>query len=99
MAAANMREQYEEAWHELLDLARNRNRLLRSLDTMARVAMDVTPAEGLLIEFDVTRAEDLISLVDMLTPKITAGIQKLNGLAELCGRPTVKWQNVTLRTD
>jgi hypothetical protein len=97
--STSIREQYEEAWHELCDLVASRNRLLRSLDAMARLAMDVSPAGGMVIEFDVSRAEELLAQVEALSGEISAGMQKLNGYAEQCGAPSVKWQNVALRTE
>src|SRR5512141_2186436 len=97
--STSIREQYEEAWHELCDLVASRNRLLRSLDAMARLAMDVSPAGGMVIEFDISRAEELVSQVDALTRDISTGMQKLNSYAEQCGASSVKWQNVALRTE
>jgi hypothetical protein len=95
--AATVREQYEETWHELFALVAGRNRLLHSLDSMARLAMDMTPAGGMVIEFDVSRAEELIRRIDELTGEISGAMQKLNGYAEQCGAPSVKWQNISLR--
>ncbi len=99
MATANVRELYDLAWHELFDLVESRSKLLRKLDMMARMAMDLTPATGMVIEFDVSRAEQLLAGIDDLMPRISAGIQKVNGYAEQCGRPTIKWQNIALRTE
>ncbi len=99
MAIANIRELYDEAWHELFELVAQRNKLLRALEMMTRFAMDMTPASGMVIEFDVSRAEELVAGIDGLTPRISAGIQKVNVYAEQCGRPTVKWQNISLRSE
>ena len=96
MATASIRELYEEAWHELIDLVAARKRLLRGLEEMARLAMEMTPTGGMVIEFDVSRAEELVVGIDALTPQISAGIQKVNWYAEQCGAPSVKWQNVPL---
>lgn len=96
MAIGNARELYEEAWHDLFDLVVSRNLLLRRLDKMARVAMDVTPATGLVIEFDVSRAERLVAEIEELNQLISAGIQDVNLYAEQCGAPSVKWQDVSL---
>ena len=99
MCAANIRELYDEAWHELFDLVAQRSMLLHALDSMSRLAMNITPTTGLVIEFEVTRAEQLVAAIDNLTPLISAGIQTVNGYAEQCGRPTIKWQHVALGSD
>lgn len=99
MALPNIREMHDEAWNELFDLVMSRNEVLKRLDMMAKMAMDMTPATGMVIEFDVTRAEELIAAIDDLTPRISAGIQRVNRLAEQCGRPSLKWQNISLRTE
>ncbi len=96
MAASNIRELYEEAWHDLFDLVISRNRLLRRLEEMARVAMEMSPATGLVIEFDVSRAEQLVAGIEELNQLISAGIQEVNLYAEQCGAPSVKWQDIAL---
>jgi len=99
MAIANIRELYDEAWHQLFDLVDRRNKLLHALNMMTTFAMDMTPATGMVIEFDVTRAEELVAAIDALTPQISTGIQRVNGYGEQCGRPTIKWQNISLRSE
>jgi hypothetical protein len=99
MIPSSARELYDEAWHELFDLVESRNKLLRSLGMMSNLAMEVTPAAGMVIEFDVSRAEELVAGVDELTHRISAGIQRVNSYAEKCGAPSLKWQNISLRTE
>ncbi len=90
---------YDEAWNQLFDLVASRNALLRSLYTMSRLAMDVTPASGMVIEFEVTRAEELVAKIEQLTAAISAGIREVNSLAERCGAPSVQWQSVVTRSE
>ncbi len=97
MSLLTYRELYDEAWNELLELVASRNALLRMLETMSRMAMGVTPASGIIIEFDVTRAEQIVARIEELTAEISYGIQEVNSLAEQCGAPSVKWQNIALR--
>ena len=99
MAVANIRELYDDAWHELFDLVAQRNKLLHTLDMMTKLAMDMTPAAGMVIEFDVSRAEEIVAAIDELTPQISAGIQKVNIYAEQCGSPSIKWQNISLSSE
>ncbi len=90
------RELYDEAWNQLFDLVTSRNALLRTLETMSRMAMEITPASGLVIEFDVSRAEEIVARIEQITAEISAAIQEVNNLAEQCGAPSVKWQNIVL---
>ena len=90
---------YDEAWNQLYDLVASRNSLLRALDTMSRLAMDVTPASGLVIEFEVTRAEELVAKIEQLTAEISAGIREVNSLAERCGAPSIQWRNIVTRSE
>jgi hypothetical protein len=60
--------------------------------------MDMTPATGMVIEFDVSHAEELVSTIDELTFLISSGIQSVNLYAEQCGAPSVKWQDVAQGT-
>ncbi len=99
MAILTYRELYDEAWQQLYDLVARRSVLLRSLDMMARMAMDMTPAAGMVIEFDVSRAEELLAQIEQITDEITGAIQRVNSFAEQCGAPSVKWQNITLRSE
>ncbi len=92
------RELYDEAWHRLFDLVSSRNALLRTLETMTRLAMDMTPASGFVIEFDVSRAEEIMAGIERLTGEISASMQEVNSLAEQCGAPSIKWQNIALRS-
>ncbi len=89
-----IREQHEAAWRELFELVDKRNTALRRLEMMAKLAMDMTPATSMVIEFDVVRAEELIAAVDDMTPRITEGMQRVNALAEKCGRPSLRWQKM-----
>jgi hypothetical protein len=93
------RELYDEAWHQLASMVARRSALLRTLDVMAKLAMEVSPASGMVIEFDVSRAEELLKQVEALTDEISGGMQRLNSFAEQCGAPSVKWQNIALRTE
>ncbi|HEX8991460.1 MAG TPA: hypothetical protein VF784_07250 [Anaerolineales bacterium] len=93
------RVMYDEAWNQLFDLVASRNALLRALNTMSRLAMEVTPASGMVIEFEVTRAEELIVKIEQLTGEISAGIREVNTLAERCGAPSVQWQNIATRPE
>jgi hypothetical protein len=95
----NYTELYDDAWNQLFDLVASRNALLRALEAMSRLAMDVTPASGMVIEFEVTRAEELVARIEQLTGEISAGIQEVNILAEHCGAPSIKWQNIALRSE
>lgn len=95
----NYTELYDDAWNQLFDLVASRNALLRVLETMSRLAMDVTPASGMVIEFEVTRAEELVARIEQLTGEISAGIQEVNILAEQCGAPSIKWQNIAMRSE
>ncbi len=99
MAILTYRELYDEAWQQLYDLVARRSVLLRSLDMMARMAMDMTPAAGMVIEFDVSRAEELLAQIEQITDEITGAIQRVNSFAEQCGAPSVKWQNIILRSE
>ncbi len=65
---------------------------------MAKLAMDMTPASGIVIEFDVSRAEELLARIEALTDEITGAIQRVNSFAEQCGAPSIKWQNIALRS-
>ena len=93
------RELYDEAWQQLFDLVARRSALLRNLDTMAKLAMEMTPAAGMVIEFDVTRAEELLAQIENVTDEITGAMQRVNSFAEQCGAPSVKWQNIILRSE
>ena len=99
MGAPTIREQYDEAWHELFGLAATRNSLLRKLEMMASLAMEVTPTAGMVIEFDVSRAEELVAAIDELTELLSAAIQQVNLLAEQCGAPSIHWQNISIPSE
>ena len=93
------RELYDEAWLQLFDLVAQRSALLRNLDTMAKLAMEMTPAAGMVIEFDVSRAEELLAQIEQMTDEISGAMQRANRFAEQCGAPSVKWQNISLRSE
>jgi hypothetical protein len=76
-----------------------RSALLRSLDMSAKLAMEMTPAAGIVIEFDVTRAEELLTRIEELNAEISGAMQRVNSFAERCGAPSVKWQNIALRSE
>ncbi len=99
MAILTYRELYDEAWQQLYDLVVKRSALLRSLDIMAKMAMEMSPAAGMVIEFDVTRAEELLGQIEHITGEISGAIQRVNSFAEQCGAPSVKWQNILLRSE
>ncbi len=99
MAILTYRELYDEAWQQLYDLVVKRSALLRSLDIMAKMAMEMSPAAGMVIEFDVTRAEELLEQIEQITGEISGAIQRVNSFAEQCGAPSVKWQNIPLRSE
>jgi hypothetical protein len=99
VAILTYRELYDEAWQQLFDLVARRSALLRSLDVMAKMAMEGIPAAGMVIEFDVSRAEELLAQIERVTDEITGAIQRVNSFAEQCGAPSVKWQNVILRSE
>jgi hypothetical protein len=99
MPTLTYRELYDEAWHQLFEMVARRSALLRSLDMMAKLAMEMTPASGMVIEFDVSRAEELLKQIEEMTDEISGGIQRVNSFAERCGAPSIKWQNVALRSE
>ena len=76
-----------------------RGALLRTLDMAAKLAMEMTPAAGIVIEFDVTRAEELLAKIEDLDAEISGAMQRVNSFAERCGAPSVKWQNIALRSE
>ena len=61
--------------------------------------MEMTPAAGIVIEFDVTRAEELLAKIEDLNEEISGAMQRVNSFAERCGAPSVKWQNIALRSE
>lgn len=77
----------------------SRGALLRNLDMAAKLAMETTPAAGIVIEFDVTRAEELLAKIEDLNAEISGAMQRVNSFAERCGAPSVKWQNIALRSE
>lgn len=99
MPTLTYRELYDEAWHQLASMVAKRSALLRRLDMMAKMAMDVSPVAGIVIEFDVSRAEDILAQIEALTDEISGGIQRVNSFAEQCGAPSIKWQNILLRVE
>ena len=99
MPTLTFRELYDEAWHQLFEMVAKRRNALRSLDIMAKLAMEMTPAAGMVIEFDVSRAEELLGEIEQLTDEISGAIQRVNRFAEQCGAPSVKWQNIALRSE
>ncbi len=93
------RDLYEESLHQLSELVAKRSAHLRALDVMTRLAMEMTPASGMIIEFDISRAEEQLAAVERLTAEISSAIQRVNRFAERCGAPSVKWQNIAIRSE
>ncbi len=93
------RELYDEAWQQLFNMVAKRSTLLRNLDMMAKLAMDMTPATGMVIEFDVSRAEEILRQIEAMTDEISGGIQRVNSFAEQCGAPSIKWQNLPFHAE
>ncbi len=83
----------------MFELVASRSAVLRTLDMLARLAMDMTPASGMVIEFDVSRAEELLTRVEELNAEISGAMQRVNSFAERCGAPSIKWQNIALRSE
>lgn len=91
MVTGDFRKLYREAWHRLFQLVMRRNGLLRRLDRMVAPAMNLTPATGIVVEFDTDKARLLLAVIDGLTPRITAGVEEVNRYtgADECTHGTV----------
>ena len=88
---------HEAAWEHLCELVSQRDKLLHSLEAAARVAMDITPAIGVVIDYDSISARDLLDAIDQLTPRIVAQMEELNGYARQIGKPEITWRKIDLR--
>ncbi len=83
-------QHYETTWQRLLELAGNRNLLLRQLSSMANVAGEFVPANGVLIEFNVDRAQSILAQLQELRPRLFATIEELNRYAAQIGKPRIE---------
>ncbi len=89
MKTDRSRALYDKASDELLELVQFRSRALRDLARISFAAADILPSSGMLVEFRVERAKQLLSDVEALAPQIAAAVDRVNGLAEKIGKPQV----------
>jgi hypothetical protein len=72
MAVVNdLRKNYQAAWNRLFDLVQERNKLLKTLSTMAQFAGGFTPDTSMFFEFDFDRAQDILAKVQAMKPRST----------------------------
>ena len=90
---------HDQAWKQLSDLVQERSRLLRSLAQMATIAAEITPATGMMVEFDIEKARPLLDQVEDLTPQIAAGIVQVNRHARGIGKPQIRWFKIEAEND
>ncbi len=83
---------YEQARQKLLALVLARNKLLLRLDGLTLTPLNLSPASGLVADFDRTAARQIIDEVDRLAPQIDDLLAEVNRLAVECGKPTLDWQ-------
>ena len=81
---------YEAEWKRLLDLADQRNTLLKQLRAMADAAGEFHPEDGLLVEFNLDRAHSILAQLQELRPKIFSIIEALNRYAAQIGKPRIE---------
>ena len=62
MPTLTYRELYDEAWHQLASMVAKRSALLRRLDMMAKMAMDVSPVAGIVIAMVVLTPESITAV-------------------------------------
>lgn len=85
-----IRKKYDQAWQVLFDLVLQRNRLLEQLHRMAQLASELTPASGMVIEFDMETAGKLLQEASELAPKIDAAIEDVNHWGKQIGKPKIE---------
>jgi len=84
------RKRYETTWQQLLDLANTRNLLIQQLASMAHVAGEFYPANGILIEFNVDRAQSILAQLQEVRSKLFSTIEELNRYAAQIGKPRIE---------
>ena len=97
MLSEDIRTFHEAALQRLSGLVSERDKSLRLLEITARVATGITPATGMVIEFDIASARNLVDAIYELTPKIAAQMVELNGYARQLGKPDIIWQAIDIR--
>ena len=99
MTAGDARTSYGKAWDRLFELLVQRNKSLRCLNMMVSLTTEVTPATGMVIEFDTSLARQLLDEVDTLTPRISEAIEDVNKDAEKIAKPQIQWRKLYLPDD
>jgi hypothetical protein len=91
-SAGQLRDEYYQARIRLVDLIAERNRALRSLNRMILQTVDEHPWAGVLGEFDMLRAQELLSTVSELESQIAGATDLVNRYAGQIGSPPIARQ-------
>ncbi len=94
MVLDDVRVNYDTAWQRLGELAEQRNALLRQLASMATLAGEFSPTKGLLIEFNVDRADSILKQIQEIRPRIFSTIEEVNRYAVQLGKPRIERQRL-----
>ena len=83
---------YAEALERLTTLVKMRSLLLRRLHAAAEVAANITPAVGMVVEYDTGSARALLDEIDAMALSVAAGVDDVNRCAAEIGKPPIRWQ-------
>ena len=92
----DIRQLHKQAWNLLFDLVKQRNALLRSVAVRANWASNLTPATGMIGEFDYDLAREMLATAEQLTPAIYAAMEELNVIAAQIGAPQIRKQPLNI---
>ncbi len=91
MGASNVAALHEEACRDLSELVQRRSRALRKLEKMAKAAAEIKPSTGIVVEFELERARDILAEVEELAPELAAGVVRVNRHARKIGKRQIHW--------
>ncbi len=83
---------HEQALERLTALVKMRSQLLRRLHAAAEVAANITPAVGMVVEYDTSSARALLDEIDAMARSVAAGVDDVNRCAAEIGKPPIRWQ-------
>jgi hypothetical protein len=90
MTTDDIRTLHAAAWNRLYELVKERNKLLRDLAARANFAADLTPATGMLGEFDIVQAKGILARLNAMTFMLDAALDELNGYAKQIAKPIIE---------
>ncbi len=88
----NTRWQHQQSMWRLAELVLQRNRSLLRLNTLAILPLGLTPASGMIAEFDTHAARKLLDQIDRQTERINDALAETNHQGGLCGSAPVTWR-------